>query len=211
MSIDNPIANNYVIELPQLIDKLPSKEEILTLKDEKLASSSCNPEWITDWDGQEWYSIKENEKVNQVISFFNNNHLIKASETWLCMKQENKWVRPHIDTDRLAVLIYPIVPDSYELQFTNKWEGPNDTATYLAGDQDFFGRPYEDTVSYEYNVTHTHTYTCPTLLNSKIPHCLPAKDEKTTFQISFYFGGESCSDWTGILNTFNSGDLITVS
>ena len=35
MSIENPIANNYVIELPELIDLLPSKDVIQTLTDEK--------------------------------------------------------------------------------------------------------------------------------------------------------------------------------
>lgn len=202
MSIDNPIANEYVIELPQLIDILPTKEELLTLKNEKLASSTCNPEYTSNWDGQTWYSVLNDAKVNNVTSLFNEKFLIKSPETWLCVKDENKWIRPHIDTDRLAVLIYPIVPESYDIQFTDTWLGNN---------QEFFFSPYEDTVPYDYNVIHTHTYTCPTILNSKIPHCLPAKIAKTTFQISLYFGGKNCSDWTEILNEYNKGELVNLT
>jgi hypothetical protein len=198
MSIESPIVNDYVIELPQLIDLLPTPAEVLAMKSAKV--DVVDPEYTSAWDGQRWYLITDNSKSETVISKFNSAHMTAYPEVWLVEKEADKWVRPHIDTDRLVVLIYPIVPSSYDIQFTDKWEGDNN----------FFFRSYENTTPYEYNVLHTHTYTCPTLLNSKIPHCLPSTAAKTTFQISLYFGYDDCSDWAGIVNTYNSGGLITL-
>lgn len=205
MSIENPIANEYVIELPQLIDQLPTREEIETLTDEKLASSTCMPDYVSDWDGQKWYSCVENEKINSVCDSFNTDHTIALPEVWLCEKEEGKWVRPHVDTDRLAVLIYPVNPTEYKLQFTDKWH-PDDW-TYEEAIAGLFFEKYSNTPLTPYNVIHEHTYTCPTLLNSKIPHCVPETFAKTTFQISLYFGGATNS-WDKVLEAHAAGTLF---
>ena len=206
MSIENPIANDYIIELPELIDLLPSKDVIQTLTDEKLASSTCNPEFISDWDGQTWYSCKDNEDINYVCSKLTTSHVIEAPEVWLTQKEEGKWVRPHVDTDRLAVLIYPIVPTEYKLQFTDKWYD-EDNSSYNEAIRDLFLSPYSDTALTPYEVIHEHTYTCPTLLNSKIPHCVPETFAKTTFQISLYYG-DATDTWEKVLAAHAAGTLL---
>ncbi len=205
MSIENPIANNYVIELPELIDLLPSKDVIQTLTDEKLASSTCKPEFISDWDGQTWYSCIDNEKINSVCTKLTTDHVTKSPEVWLTQKEEGKWVRPHVDTDRLAVLIYPIVPTEYKLQFTDKWH--DDSITYQEAIENLFLSPYNDSALTSYDVIHEHTYTCPTLLNSKIPHCVPETFAKTTFQISLYYGGTT-DTWEKVLAAHEAGTLL---
>lgn len=196
MPANYPIANEYVIELPQLIDILPTKQEIINLKEEKCTVGS--PDHVSDWDGQVWYSASNNNKVKNAFSLFNKKYLHKELESWICTKIEGKWIRPHIDTDRLAVLIYPIVPESYDMQFTDKW----------LGDNQLFFDSYDNNVSYDYSVIRSHTYRCPTILNSKIPHCVPSTTSKTTLQISLHFGGDHCSNWHDILNAYRSGDLI---
>ena len=205
MSIENPIANNYVIELPELIDLLPSKDVIQTLADEKLASSTCKPEFISDWDGQTWYSCVDNEKINSVCTKLTIESVAKSPEVWLTQKEEGKWVRPHIDTDRLAVLIYPIVPTEYKLQFTDRWY--DDSITYQEAIENLFLSPYSNSALTSYEVIHEHTYTCPTLLNSKIPHCVPETFAKTTFQISLYYAGTT-DTWEKILAAHEAGKLL---
>ena len=197
MSIENPVVNDYVIEMPDLISHLPTADEVKAISSAKVGS--VTPEFTSDWDGQTWYLITDNEKCENVIGKFNSSHLVAYPEVWLCEKVSDKWIRPHIDTERLSVLIYPIVPTSYDIQFVDKWED----------DLALFTRSYENTVSYSYNTVHTHTYTCPTLINAKVPHCLPSTAAKTTLQISMYFGG-SASDWANIKSLYQAGNLVTI-
>ena len=201
MSIENPIINDYIIELPELINILPTKSEFLTLLEDEEKNS---PMFAENWDGQSWYNC-DHTKVSNAISTFHSNVFSVvnskrglSTESWLCKKENGKWIPPHVEQDSLAVLIYPIDPESYDIQFTDKW-----------ADTFIFTEAYKDTMDYEYDVIHTHTYTCPTLINAKIPHCVPNKEEKITFYMNCYFA-EDFTSWNHLEKLQNTNKLLTI-
>ena len=72
MSIDNPVVNDYVIEMPDLISHLPTADEVKAISSAKVGS--VTPEFTSAWDGQTWYLVTGNEKCENVIGKFNSSH-----------------------------------------------------------------------------------------------------------------------------------------
>ena len=84
-------------------------------------------------------------------------------QAWLTHKLPEYYIKPHIDTDRDAVLIIPIDPKHYNIHFLSD-------------------------ISNEESIIYTHQYRCPTMPHAKIPHFIDDMNvERFFIQVSFYF------------------------
>tara|TARA_R110000772_G_scaffold40435_3_gene94679 strand:+ start:1952 stop:2545 length:594 start_codon:yes stop_codon:yes gene_type:complete len=193
-----PLINDYVIELPQLIDIFPSKSKIEEYALKSYNSSSCSPTFETDWDGVIWYSYNDDLRINKICDLLHTRFLSKPPEAWICFKKTGSWVRPHIDVKRRAVLVYPINPETYTLEFTD-----NGASTH-----DFFIKSYNDTVDYNYNVIYKHNYTCPTICNTQVHHSVTDTSSRLSLQISLYYDGNETDTWDKIVNLYKTGEII---
>jgi len=199
MILDNQIVNKYLIEVPEFVDLLPPKEELWSLRAELLSQDQRS------WDGQTWYRVRD-KRIFDGISHINRDFVEGETtiDPYLTVKHEGKWMRPHIDNapGRNAVVIYPIEPNDYDIVFTDNIEEGMDKIG-----SDFYTRPYEDDVPYDYNVIYKHTYRCPTILNTKHPHAVLDKRERKMLSFRIYFGNE---DWEfeDVVDLYNSGNMF---
>jgi hypothetical protein len=195
-----PIVNQYIIEAPEFIEWLPPREELWNLRGELLSGDQRN------WDAQKWYRTNGDPRIQNAIDKINKEYVEQGTsiDPYLTVKAKGKWMRPHIDNEpgRNAVLIYPIEPTDYQIIYTDKAEeGMEDV------NSDFYSRPYEDTVPYEYKEIFAHTYRCPTFLNTKHPHCVKDLRERKMLSFRVHFGDTSWS-FEDVGNLYTSGKMF---
>jgi len=214
MSTENPIANEYIIELPQLIDLLPTKNELLTISETKITSTDIIPEYqtgilegienneddIVGWDATTWYSINDNSKINDAISKFTTTNRVTNTDTdsWLCTKKDGEWIRPHVHlrpNDEIAVLMYSISQESFDITYTDQW----------IGESLWESDPSDDPGPY--NEIFSNSCSCPVLINGQIPHCFKETSARTTLFISMHFEN---TNWDWLLEKHTVGDLLTI-
>ena len=203
-----PVANEYIIELPQLTDLLPTKDELLTIINTKISDNTV-PEIkagidTLSWDAASWYSINDNVKINDTISKFvtsdgdiTTSHfsqdelgVVLEGKSWITVKEDGSMIQPHLAFDgpagrEGAVLMYSISPESFDITFTDQ------VAESLPPAQDIF----------------THTCSYPVLVNSKIPQCCQETHARTTLYIGIYY---DTVDWDWLLNHHTEGTLLTI-
>lgn len=220
MSTENPIANEYIIELPQLIDLLPTKNELLTISNTKITSTDIIPEYKTGilkgeeneretdvgWDATTWYSINDNSKINDTISKFTTTNRVTNATSWLCTKKDGFWIRPHVHVqpdDEIAVLMYSISQESFDITYTDQWIG---SSLVHPIDSDLWtSDPSDDPGSY--NEIFSNSCSCPVLINGQIPHCFKETSARTTLFISMYFEN---TNWDWLLEKHTADDLLTI-
>ena len=215
MSTENPIANEYIIELPQLIDLLPTKNELLTISNTKITSTDIIPEYESGifesdenkdnvgWDATTWYSINDNSKINDTISKFTTTNRVinednNTTSSWLCIKKDGFWIRPHVHVrsdDEIAVLMYSISQESFDITYTDQW----------IGESLWESDPSDDPGPY--NEIFSNSCSCPVLINGQIPHCFKETSARTTLFISMYFEN---TNWDWLLEKHTAGNLLTI-
>ena len=196
MILNNQIVNKYIIELPEIIDMIPPKEELWSHRTGVLEENQ------RAWDGQTWY-----ETDIEVQSLFNPKFIEPGTtiDPYLTIKHEGKWMRPHIDNapGRLAVIIYPIIPNDYDIVYTDNmdWDMENQDTTFYES--------YDHKVPYDYNIIFRHKYRCPTMLNTKLPHAIEELRERRmlSFRINF---GDSSWNFDDVVKLYKSGKMFNV-
>lgn len=109
------------------------------------------------WNGVRNYKID----LPELLSIPYNYR--KPPQAWLTHKLPEYYIKPHIDTDRDAVLIIPIDPMQYCIHFLSD-------------------------MSDEKSIIYSHQYKCPTMPHAKIPHFVDDMNiERFFIQVSFYF------------------------
>lgn len=198
----NQIINQYIIEVPEFINWLPPREELWSLRGELLSNDQRN------WDGQIWWRTNGDTRIKYAINKINKNYVDTDTEIvpYLTVKKEGKWMRPHIDNapGRNVVLIYPIIPLDYDIIYVDKCEEGMESQ-----DTDFYHRPYEDTVPFNYKELFRHTYRYPTFLNTKHPHTVEERRERRMLSFRVNFGNVT---WTfdDIVKLYKSGMMFNV-
>jgi len=190
------LINDYVIEVPQIENLLPDRSELL--EHAKYKITKTNPTFDTDWDKTLWYSYNDNTKIKEVCGILDTKYLKKPPECWICYKKEGAWLRPHIDVHRRAVLVYPIDPVSYTLEFTNTG----------ANDFNFFLKDYKDVVEDDFDIEYKYNYTKPTIFNTQKYHSVSDRSARIALQISLYYDGEETDSWQKIVDLYMQGKLL---
>tara|TARA_B100001057_G_C22855499_1_gene952523 strand:+ start:350 stop:952 length:603 start_codon:yes stop_codon:yes gene_type:complete len=194
------IANEYIIEIPEFIDWLPPREELWDLRGELLSEDQRS------WDGQTWYRTNDDPRFQNAIDKIDRTYVDEGTDItpYLTVKHEGLWMRPHIDNcpGRNVVLIYPIAPLDYDIVYVDKCEEGMEQL-----DTDFYHRPYEDSLPYEYDEVFRHTYRCPTFLNTKHPHAVEERRERKMLSFRVNFGD---INWTfnDVKNHYLSGKMF---
>jgi len=200
MKITDQIVNQYIIEVPELIDWLPPREELWSLRGELLGDDQRS------WDGQKWYRTNNDPRIQSAINRINREYVDEGTDItpYLIVKAEGKWMRPHIDNapGRNVVLIYPIAPLDYDIVYVDKCEEGMEEL-----DTDFYRRPYEDGLDYEYKEVFRHQYRCPTFLNTKHPHAVEERRERKmlSFRVNF---GDINWEFNDVVNHYRSGKMF---
>mgnify|MGYP001563356335 FL=1 len=200
MKISDQIVNQYIIEVPELINWLPPREELWSLRGELLGDDQRS------WDGQIWYRTNGDPRVQSAIDMIDREYVDEGTDItpYLTVKEEGKWMRPHIDNapGRNVVLIYPIAPLDYDIVYVDKCEAGMEEL-----DTDFYRRPYEDGLDYEYKEVFRHQYRCPTFLNTKHPHAVEERRERKmlSFRVNF---GDINWEFNDVVNHYKSGKMF---
>jgi len=198
--IPNQIINQYIIEVPEFIDWLPPREELWNLRGELLSDDQRN------WDGQKWWRTNGDERIQSAIDKIDRAYVDEGTDItpYLTVKEEGKWMRPHIDNapGRNVVLIYPILPLDYDIVYVDKCEEGMERL-----DTDFYHRPYEDDLPFEYEEVFRHQYRCPTFLNTKHPHAVEERRERRMLSFRVNFGDPSWT-FTDVANHYKSGKMF---
>lgn len=198
--LDNQIVNQYIIEVPEFIDWLPPREELWNLRGELLSEDQRS------WDGQLWYRTNGDPRIQYAIDKINRDNVEPGTDItpYLTVKEEGKWMRPHIDNcpGRNVVLIYPIAPLDYDIVYVDKCEEGMERQ-----DTNFYRRPYENDVPFEYKEVFRHQYRCPTFLNTKHPHAVEERRERKMLSFRVNFGNVN---WTfdDVVKLYKSGKMF---
>jgi len=165
--------NEFIIELPQLNNAFDP--------DALWNGCQSNESHINESYGVKCWEVKPDQKeVAHIFSQINQDIMEKPLIGWLMYKYQDKWLKPHIDKDRDAILMFPIEPSNYKISF-------------LDNEQDL-------------NTVYEHTYQCPTIVNSNQLHCVYDHGiERKFFQISLFFKDYS---WDNVINYVSNGQLL---
>ena len=200
MKITDQIVNQYIIEVPELTDWLPPREELWSLKGELLGDDQRS------WDGQKWYRTNDDPRIQSAINRIDRDYVDEGTDItpYLTVKEEGKWMRPHIDNapGRNVVLIYPIAPLDYDIVYVDKCEEGMEKL-----DTDFYRRSYEDKLDYEYKEVFRHQYRCPTFLNTKHPHAVEERRERKMLSFRVNFGDINWG-FDDVVNHYRSGKMF---
>lgn len=165
--------NDYIIELPQLENSF----------DDNQLWTSCqnNKHNIYEYYGVEYFEIPPTQpEVKHIFNSINSDMMYQQPMGWYMHKFEDKWLKPHIDTDRDAIIMFPIKPKNYTITFLDSLETQN--------------------------IIYEHRYNCPTIVNSKVPHCVYDQGiDRHFFQISLFIKD---FDWNKLRELVINGEFL---
>ena len=164
------------------IIELPKLENCF---DEKRLWDNCknNEHHIDKSYGVEYYKVTNNQpEVKHIFEYINKEYMFKELVGWYIHKFKSEWIKPHTDIDRNAIIMFPIQPKKYKITFLDNFK--------------------------DENILFEHEYSCPTIVNSNIPHCVYDKGiDRYFFQISLFIKN---FDWNNVIKLVNNDELIRI-
>lgn len=167
------MKNDYVIELPELENAF--NEQHLWLACQK------NTYHVNEAYGVECFEVPHTQKeVKHIFDAINGKIMFKQPIGWYMHKFKNEYLKPHVDNERNAIIMFPIKPKNYTITFLDDLQ--------------------------KQNTVYEHRYTCPTIVNSNIPHCVYDQGiDRHFFQISLFIKD---FNWNELKNLVSDGKFI---